>query len=213
MASRFFLLAFLYLSFNLFLQHSDASAEVDPKLIARACDYSKAGQICVNWLQDNENDAELSGIDKSDMNSIAFFALKKIEKEAVTVSEAVAMKLSNGSEVLPPATQQGLSECRDHYIPAVDLIEEAVDAIAYKGYTDAMKFLKASTLDLNACQKSLSKLQPDGAAGKQSKADEHALMAINHRDTLASHVAITQSILELAAAGGAATAPIAAPPS
>nr|GMC55683.1 cell wall / vacuolar inhibitor of fructosidase 2-like [Ipomoea batatas] len=194
----------------------DNAAEVDPKLISSACDNCKGGQMCVTWLQDNENDQELVGIDKTDMRNLAFFSLKKVEKEAVTVSEAVEMKLSNGSEKLPPMTQQGLSDCHDHYIPAVDLIEDTVDSIAFKRYAEAIKFLKASTLDLIACQKSLAKLQTDAATGKPTKADEHATMAINHRDVLASHVTIAQCLLDLAAkdaGAGGAGAPAADPPS
>nr|GMD60762.1 uncharacterized protein LOC109160208 [Ipomoea batatas] len=86
MESRLLLLSLLCLSLNnvYLLQPSEASAEVDPKLIASACDHCTAGQMCVTWLQDNENDQELMGIDKSDT--------RKIEKEAVTVSEAVEMK-------------------------------------------------------------------------------------------------------------------------
>ncbi|RAL42097.1 hypothetical protein DM860_011880 [Cuscuta australis] len=199
------------LAFALLLRLSDATAQVDPALISRACEYAKGGTTCVAWLQDNEDDAELSGIDRSDPDSIAFFSLKKIEKEAVMVSEAVSAKLSAGTaEDLSPVTQQGLAECKDHYVPAVDLIEEAVDSLAGKAYPDAMKFLKASTLDLVACQKSLAKL---GTDKKDTKADAHATDAINRRDLLASHVALAQSILEFSASGGGAAASVAAPPS
>ncbi|VFQ73893.1 unnamed protein product [Cuscuta campestris] len=193
------------LAFALLLRLTAATAQVDPALISRACEYAKGGTACVAWLQDNEDDAELSGIDRSDPDSIAFFSLKKIEKEAV------AAKLSAGTaEDLSPAAQQGLAECKDHYVPAVDLIEEAVDSLAGKAYPDAMKFLKASTLDLAACQKSLARL---GTHKRDTKADVHATDAINRRDLLASHVALAQSILEFAASGGGAAASVAAPPS
>ncbi|VFQ76072.1 unnamed protein product [Cuscuta campestris] len=200
------------LAFALLLRLTYATAQVDPALISRACEYAKGGPTCVAWLQDNEDDAELSGIDRSDPDSIAFFSLKKIEKEAVTVSEAVSAKLSAGTtEDLSPATQQGLAECKDHYVPAVDLIKEGVDSLAGKAYPDAMKFLRTSTLDLIACQKSLAKLRTDK---KDTEADVHATDAINRRDLLASHVALAQSILEFAASGGgAAAASVAAPPS
>nr|GMD60763.1 hypothetical protein DM860_011880 [Ipomoea batatas] len=47
------------------------SAEVDPKLIASACDHCTAGQMCVTWLQENnEMIKELMGIDKSDTRKI-----------------------------------------------------------------------------------------------------------------------------------------------
>ncbi|XP_019163986.1 PREDICTED: uncharacterized protein LOC109160208 [Ipomoea nil] len=227
MASRFLLLAliFCYLSLNnnvysiqpqqIIPNLKFPAKKVDPKLIATACDHSKGGEACVKWLNDKENDPEISLIEINDMRDLAFFALKKIEKEAVNVSEAVEMKLNNGSEVLPPETQQGLSDCREHYVPAVDLIEEAVDSVGNKAFPDAVKFLQDAILDLNACEESLKKITTDPTTKNPTKADQYATMAINHRDVLESHVVITQSILNLAASGGGGGggAPAAAPSS
>ncbi|PIN04427.1 hypothetical protein CDL12_23037 [Handroanthus impetiginosus] len=88
---------------------------------------------------------------KADADGLAFFTLRYVEDHAVNLTVDIK-KIIQGPDVAP-LLQSALSDCMDQYNPLDDLIEDAINALLAKAYSDAKKFVDAAISNIDECDK------------------------------------------------------------
>ncbi|CAN4120843.1 unnamed protein product [Withania somnifera] len=163
------------------------SLTIIPPNLLKACNNNPE---CISWIQTNRSKSDL---EKADLKTIAFLALKKIEQEATKVSTTVRMKLLNDSAKLSSDTEQALSDCSDRFIPAIELINDAVDSTVNSIYNDAIKYYTTAIMDFQVCYPRLKAMHT-------SNGDKHIAEVADARNALVKFIHIPLDILKVVAA-------------
>uniref|UniRef100_A0A5B7AQW7 Putative invertase/pectin methylesterase inhibitor family protein n=1 Tax=Davidia involucrata TaxID=16924 RepID=A0A5B7AQW7_DAVIN len=154
MSSIIFLLPFvLFLTFQPHLvvargQQSNATATATAtasSLITQVCKGLTHKDFCVSVLEASPDSQ------KADLKGLLFIALKLAAKNATDTSTHIKQYLNDNSEE-EPAEEQGLNDCSESYIDAVDQIDDAVVALSVNAYPDIDKWVKAAITDVDACE-------------------------------------------------------------
>ncbi|KAK4341526.1 hypothetical protein RND71_040027 [Anisodus tanguticus] len=151
-------------------------------------------------LWENRSKADLDSLQKADLKTIGFLALKKIEQEATNVSITVRLKLLNNSAQLSSDTQQALSDCNDHFIPAIELIDDAVDATVNGAFNDAINYYTIAITDFEVCYPHLKAMRTSNAVDVNDYVDNHIAEVANARNNLVKFIHIPLDILKVVAA-------------
>ncbi|KAM3357072.1 hypothetical protein P3S68_023786 [Capsicum galapagoense] len=168
-----------------------------PPNVAKACNNNNE---CISWLQADRSKDDLDSLQKADLKTIGFLALKKIEQEATNVSTVVRMKLLNDSDKLSPDTQQALSDCNDHFIPAIELINDAVDATVNNAFEDAINYYTIAITDFEVCYPRLKAMRTSNEVDVGDYVDHHIAEVANARNNLVKFIHIPLDVLKVVAA-------------
>lgn len=168
-----------------------------PPNLAKACNKKIE---CITWIQSDRTQADLDSLQKADLKTIAFLALKKVEQEATNVSITVRMKLLTNSNQLSSDTQQALSDCNDHFIPAIELIDDAVDAVVNDAFTDAINYYTTAITDFEVCYPRLKAMRTSNSVDVDDYVDNHTAEVANARNALVKFIHIPLDILKVVAA-------------
>ncbi|KAL3531494.1 hypothetical protein ACH5RR_010816 [Cinchona calisaya] len=120
----------------------------DGNLIAKACEQANHKDFCISLLKSDRNSA------KADLRGLAYIALRLAEKNATATSLFIKETL-NKSDRESGTYQQALLDCSEHYITAVELIEDSISSLVSDVYNDVAKLAKAAVADLDACDESV----------------------------------------------------------
>lgn len=129
-------------------QSPSPSPSPDGNLIAKACEQANHKDFCIELLKSDRNSP------KADLRGLAYIALRLAEKNATATSYFIQQTLSK-SENESDAYQQALLDCSEHYITAVELIEDSISALVSGVYIDVAKLAKAAVADLDVCDASV----------------------------------------------------------
>lgn len=168
-----------------------------PPNLAKACNNNNE---CISWIQTDRSQADLDSLQKADLKTIGFLALKKIEQEATNVSITVRMKLLNNDDKLSSDTQQALSDCNDHFIPAIELIDDAVDSTVNDAFKDAINYYTTAITDFEVCYPRLKAMRTTNSVDVDDYVDNHIAEVANARNALVKFIHIPLEILKLVAA-------------
>uniref|UniRef100_A0A5B7A1K6 Putative pectinesterase inhibitor n=1 Tax=Davidia involucrata TaxID=16924 RepID=A0A5B7A1K6_DAVIN len=149
MSSFFLLLPFaLCLTFQPHLivakqqQQQQQSNNGTSSLIARACENSSHKDFCVSVLESFPKNADPKGL--------VFTALRVAAKNATETWIHIKQYLSEKS--YDPAVEQGLMDCEERYVDAVQQIDNAVIDLSVKAYQNIDKWVKAAITDIDTCE-------------------------------------------------------------
>ncbi|KAK4356816.1 hypothetical protein RND71_022426 [Anisodus tanguticus] len=173
------------------------SLNIIPPNLVKACNNNNE---CISWIQKDRSKADLDSLQKADLKTIGFLALKKIEQEATNVSITVRLKLLNNSAQLSSDTQQALSDCNDHFIPAIELIDDAVDATVNGAFNDAINYYTTAITDFEVCYPHLKAMRTSNAVDVNDYVDNHIAEVANARNNLVKFIHIPLDILKVVAA-------------
>ncbi|MCD9558555.1 hypothetical protein HAX54_015960 [Datura stramonium] len=168
-----------------------------PPNLAKACNNDNE---CISWIQTDRSKADLDSLQKADLKTIGFLALKKIEEEATNVSITVRMKLLDNSVQLSSETQQALSDCNDHFIPAIELIDDAVDSTVNSAFNDAINYYTTAITDFEVCYPRLQAMRTANSVNVDDYVDNHIAEVANARNALVKFIHIPLDILKVVAA-------------
>ncbi|KAI5680472.1 hypothetical protein M9H77_01699 [Catharanthus roseus] len=134
----------------------------DNNLMDKACSSSQDKAYCLNLLQSDRTSP------KADMKGLAFIALRTVEKNASATSLFIKETLDKPEIDLQPGIEDALSDCDGHYLNAIELVEDSINALVSNAPDDVTKFMKAAVADLDGCDASV-KGQGNAAAEVASK--------------------------------------------
>ncbi|KAL3517417.1 hypothetical protein ACH5RR_020006 [Cinchona calisaya] len=159
-----------------------AQSPANGNLIAKACEQANHKDFCINLLKSDRSSS------KADLRGLAFIALHLAEKNASATALFLRDTLSK-PEGDSDAVQQALLDCYEHYITAVELLEDSTSALVSDIYNDVAKFAKAAVADLDTCDASVKGLKA-GSATEVANKNRDIRQLINTALTIA-HVAAT----------------------
>lgn len=171
--------------------------QIPPPNLIKACNNDNE---CISWIQIDRSKSDLDSLQKANLKTIAFLALKKIEQEATNVSITVRLKLLNNSAQLSSDTQQALSDCNDHFIPAIELINDAVDSTVNGAFNDAIKYYTTAITDFEVCYPRLKAMRTANSVDVEDYVDNHIAEVANARNALVKFIHIPLDILKVVAA-------------
>ncbi|KAL7151155.1 hypothetical protein ABFS83_04G012600 [Erythranthe nasuta] len=141
----------------------------DPLVKAACAGTAEFEPECVSTLQ------SAPPHQRADGDGLAFFALRFVEDHAVNITTDIKKFLAVPD--LAPLLQSALSDCMDQYNPLDDLIEDAINAILAKAYSDAEQFIDAAITDINQCDAQLKAHNSEEKA--ENKTGEDVQLAKN----------------------------------
>lgn len=113
-------------------------------LIAKACEQANHKDFCIILLTSDKNSQT------ADLRGLAYIALRTAEKNATATSLFIKQQLDK-----PEGGADGLSDCGERYISAVELIEDSISALVSDQHNDVNNFAKAAVADLVTCDLSM----------------------------------------------------------
>ncbi|KAA8543078.1 hypothetical protein F0562_021427 [Nyssa sinensis] len=144
MSSIIFLLPFVlcltFHSHSIVAQQSNGTST----LIARACQHSTHKDFCISVLQSAPN------AQNTDPKALLFSALKIVAENATNTSTQITQYLND--KAFDPEVEQGLTDCSEHYVDAVEQLDTAVFGLSSNAYQDIDKWLKAAIVDIDNCE-------------------------------------------------------------
>ncbi|KAF8014886.1 hypothetical protein BT93_H0626 [Corymbia citriodora subsp. variegata] len=122
-----------------------------PEIVARVCRRSNRKALCLASLQAVPDVGSVP-----DTGVLAIAALRFAATNASETSSFIQGLLNDTT--IEPAIQQGLSDCADRYLDAVDQIDDSIAALTVKAYPDVREWVKAAIADAEACEAGFSQL-------------------------------------------------------
>ncbi|MCL7030227.1 hypothetical protein MKW94_008579 [Papaver nudicaule] len=145
------LLIFLALSFThqvfaatLHPAASPRNAPTTTDLISKTCGATKYKDLCIKTLSADEDSVE------ADLAGLASIAIKVAMQNGSDTYNYV-QQLQKKAEY-QPFTQQCLSDCTEHYMDAVDQLEDSLAAIDAQGFNDVSTWVEAAMTDADSCE-------------------------------------------------------------
>ncbi|XP_030543282.1 pectinesterase inhibitor-like [Rhodamnia argentea] len=120
-------------------------------LVAAVCGTLNRKDLCLSSLQSVPDVGSAP-----DVGVLAITALKVATSNASDTS-AVIQGLLNDT-TLAPTVQQALSDCADHYLDAVEQLDDSVAALTARAYTDVRKWVKIAIADADGCEAGFQQL-------------------------------------------------------
>ncbi|OMO63878.1 Pectinesterase inhibitor [Corchorus capsularis] len=143
-------IALLFLCFSLCLSFLPSLINGESNLVAQACEKAKYKDICISSLE-----AEHATKDAGDLATIALIAVKVATNNGSSTANYIKKILDN-PKVTEPAVQETFDDCSDHYISAMQQLDDALEALVSKDYKDAKVWLGAAVTDASSCESDLN---------------------------------------------------------
>lgn len=128
-------------------QHTNAAtsnARSATNLIKMVCEHSAHKQFCISSLESDPNSQT------SDITGLAVIALKLASSSAANTTAQIKKLLSDPN--LDPFVEQCLSDCSEHYLDAVDQIDDSLAALSVNAYHDIDTWVNAAIADAVSCE-------------------------------------------------------------
>ncbi|KAI6694684.1 hypothetical protein NL676_022394 [Syzygium grande] len=128
-----------------------SAANAAAGLVAKVCGKSNHRDLCLSSLQ--------SVPDVGSATDVGVLAIAALRVAATNASDTAALiqGLLNDT-TLSPAVQQGLSDCADHYVDAVEQLDDSVAALTVKAYSDVRTWVKTAIADADTCEAGFQQL-------------------------------------------------------
>ncbi|GMY16959.1 putative invertase inhibitor [Fagus crenata] len=143
--TTFFFLSTLCLSF---VPHQIVAANQphSTNLIEHACqDTNHHKELCISSLKSDPASQQ------ADLEGLAIIAIKLAYENATAIADNILV-LSNNNTDTEPSEEQGLDQCMDNYLDAVDQLENAIYAFSKNAYKDVHTWVKAAVADADSCE-------------------------------------------------------------
>ncbi|CAI9105395.1 OLC1v1004306C1 [Oldenlandia corymbosa var. corymbosa] len=114
-------------------------------LIAKACEQANHKAFCINLLNSDKNSQG------ADLRGLAYIALRLAEKNATATSLFIKLTLNKPEA----AGSDGLTECSELFVSAVELIEDSISSLVSDKYDDVNNLAKSAAAELDTCDGSL----------------------------------------------------------
>ncbi|GKV22141.1 hypothetical protein SLEP1_g32032 [Rubroshorea leprosula] len=151
--SLLFPLAFC-LSFLPLLNAADANATA--KLIEKACKDAEYKDLCIQSLQADEASKD------SDLRGLVLLAIRLAGANGSDTLDYIK-KIQNDTSESEPAIDQCLNECWEHYLSAVEQLDDSIAALLAEASNDVKTWVEAAIIDAESCEDALKEYP-----GKQS---------------------------------------------
>lgn len=141
-ATSFFFLFTATLCLALLLQSFVANASTD--LIEEVCTNSHDKDNCVASLESNPDSKQ------ANLAQLGIIALRLASSNATDTSSHIKQLLSN--RTLDPTVEQALTDCSDHYLDAIEQLDDSIAALLANAYNDVHTWVQAAISDAESCE-------------------------------------------------------------
>ena len=143
----FFLIALTFTHQVLAILPPSAAPSLAPTgddLITRTCARTVYKELCVETIGADPDSRE------ADLAGLASIAIKIAMTNGSVIYSHISelLKATN----YQPFTQQCLNDCSEHYMDAVDQLEDSLAAIDAKGFNDVTTWVQAAMTDAESCE-------------------------------------------------------------
>ncbi|KAK9282502.1 hypothetical protein L1049_005421 [Liquidambar formosana] len=125
-------------------------------LIAKACENSSHKEFCVASLESSPDSQN------ADLPGLAFIALKLASSNATDTATHISKVLGAGN--LEPLFEQALTDCSEHYLDAIEQIDDSLAALTAKAYKDVESWVDVALSDAQACEEGFKGQDGDALA-------------------------------------------------
>uniref|UniRef100_A0A2N9IB23 Pectinesterase inhibitor domain-containing protein n=1 Tax=Fagus sylvatica TaxID=28930 RepID=A0A2N9IB23_FAGSY len=102
-------------------------------------------ELCISSLKSDPASQQ------ADLEGLAIIAIKLAYENATAIADNILV-LSNSNTDTEPSEEQGLDQCMDNYLDAVDQLENAIYAFSKNAYKDVHTWVKAAVADADSCE-------------------------------------------------------------
>ncbi|KAE9598238.1 hypothetical protein Lal_00003986 [Lupinus albus] len=135
--------------FMVVMSHQTGASEFNKgkTLINNLCNLSPTKDLCIQVLSSDETSST------ADLRDLAVIALRVAASNASSILTDAKMLIDDVK--LNPKVQQGLSDCKENILDAVDQLEDTTAALLEDDNSQTQKWLKAALAAITTCDASI----------------------------------------------------------
>lgn len=133
---------------------TNASAAANATTAAKASTTNLVDEVCAKLKRKDLCVLSLQSVPEvgsaTDIGVLAIAALRFATTNASDTSAHIQSLLNDTS--LAPDVQQGLSDCAEHYVDAVEQLDDSLAALTVKAYGDVQTWVQTAIADADTCE-------------------------------------------------------------